>query len=692
MKLQVLLVVATVLLWDAATVETANNHRAHTPAPTAPTTTSAPMDERLKKMEELVEGLSRQVMLQQFYSHETIRGDGDSGLKNMRLTKDGSRNYYETAHVGAHSYMAMHDHANYDRTVGLGELNVVMNGVEFRTRHNDYKLRMPSRTTKDYNKYEDIPFPSVPKSVSDKKNVTDQILEMREYFKAFKNQDPTHRDYRPYFKANLCYLEGAWTKASKDIDEPFQSDRHHIDAADWFDLMEKIQYTSYTGSKSVLENFAYLPTSIYKVVNGEPLYAQWNYRILCHPVSKSLPLSTFEPMDDLLWRFPMRKTMDQLKNSRAVRYVINEKKNQEDRYTQGKSLLDDMMMEIPGKDNYLADLHDESFGMSLEDVRYVNHTKLNTGYYHRYFKTEAKGAMGTRSVHRGFNDGNLWVAQTTNPKVIDMAVNSCHGRNRHQQCTKYSARYTYALPLEIVYTTPLASWNPYDLPERQSFGDVSDHGKRTGKATVEQAFNGTCSKVYYKTPSDFYSSGTVVRDPADTARKGVAILDKHGQMRMVSSSGTRISTPDIDGVGAVRLRYPIMPVHGEGANVWKELNALKQITMHMNRYSSLFEERPGTQAATNQNSTGTASLLHYELSATHNDPPGEHSHDFLLTPEELDEIRQGHHLTITTSENLGHSHVLELQKYRSGHLKARRCDGQTHCWDGHSPIINLLRN
>ena len=29
--------------------------------------------------------------------------------------------------------------------------------------------------------------------------------------------------------------------------------------------------------------------------------------------------------------------------------------------------------------------------------------------------------------------------------------------------------------------------------------------------------------------------------------------------------------------GQVRLRYPISPVHGEGAPVWKELNALKHL-------------------------------------------------------------------------------------------------------------------
>jgi hypothetical protein len=56
---------------------------------------------------------------------------------------------------------------------------------------------------------------------------------------AWRDQNVTHRDFRPYFKPVLCYLEGAWT-LDKNIDEPFSSDRHHIEADSWFDLQEKV--------------------------------------------------------------------------------------------------------------------------------------------------------------------------------------------------------------------------------------------------------------------------------------------------------------------------------------------------------------------------------------------------------------------------------------------------------------------
>lgn len=60
---------------------------------------------------------------------------------------------------------SIHDHSNYIGTVGMGELVAVLNGVEFRTRHNDYKMQMPSKTSMDYGKTEPVPYPKVPPAV-----------------------------------------------------------------------------------------------------------------------------------------------------------------------------------------------------------------------------------------------------------------------------------------------------------------------------------------------------------------------------------------------------------------------------------------------------------------------------------------------------------------------------------------------
>ncbi|GFS25923.1 hypothetical protein ElyMa_005196600 [Elysia marginata] len=70
------------------------------------------------------------------------------------------------------------------------------------------------------------------------------------------------------------------------------------------------------------------------------------------------------------------------------------------------------------------------------------------------------------------------------------------------------------IPLEIVYTTPLASWNPHKIKD---FGNNA---------------------------------------------------------QLVEASGVRTILPSITGgVGEVRTRYPIAPVHWRGSAVWKELSA-----------------------------------------------------------------------------------------------------------------------
>ena len=39
------------------------------------------------------------------------------------------------------------------------------------------------------------------------------------------------------------------------------------------------------GGKNPDENLAYLPTKIMELKDGEPVMAQWNYRIRCAPVT-----------------------------------------------------------------------------------------------------------------------------------------------------------------------------------------------------------------------------------------------------------------------------------------------------------------------------------------------------------------------------------------------------------------------
>ena len=347
----------------------------------------------------------------------------------------------------------------------------------------DYRLNMPHRNSKAYGAIEPIPFPDVPPEVMDKKSVPAQISEMREWFKAWRDQDYSFGDYRKYFKPLLCYLEGAWIYPTDQIEEPFESDRHFIDATSWFDLQEKIRFTSYSGRKDNLDNYSYLLRAILGVTNDStPILGQWNYRILCHPLSRDIPLSRFRVVDVLHPRIPVSRTLKDHAKSRAARFTLNPLDS--DDFKDGMNwdkwiLLDELMGEIPSRDNYPGNLTDDAFGLTAYSLKPNEEKKLNAAYYHRWFKVLEKGAMGLATGHRGFADENLFVAMTTQPKIAGMDLKTCKGRGKRRECKTINQKFTYAIPLEIVWMTPLSNWNPCNMEYKGIANSES------GKSTME---------------------------------------------------------------------------------------------------------------------------------------------------------------------------------------------------------------
>ncbi|KAK7094522.1 uncharacterized protein [Littorina saxatilis] len=660
---------------------------------TSAITSEAASEERIERLERVMSQLTRQVMLQQLYTEETARSGGDSGIKQVRMARDGSKPYYTATHT-SNAVASIHDHSDHERTCGMGEVVAVLNGLEFRTRHNDYKLKMPSRSSGDYHATQDIPFPDVPPAVLQRTSVDDQITELREWFKAWRDGDTSVRDYRKYFKPNLCYLEGAWT-TDVTLDEPFDSDRHQLEADSWFELQEQIRFTSYTGDKNSNENFAYLPTSVMNITeDGMPTFAQWNYRILCHPVSGDLPFSHLKPVDNLAARIVGDDSFDQYVASRAARFSVNPTgKDEQFRWYR----LDQLMNQIPGKDNYQGKLNDTGLGQIKLDV--FNGQPLNAGFYHRWYKVAGRDAMGEKVASRGFADRNLWVAETTQPRVAPVSVANCKNRwqRRRGQCDTVVKRVSYAIPLEIVYLTPLHTWNPFKLPYRgehsSTLGKTVKADGRNGGMTPEKAYNGTNSKAYYLTPSQFFSGGEVGRDKADTTRNSVGVLDKSGRVRAVKSSGVRIFLPEIAGVGMLRTRYPIMPMHDEGDPVWKELEALRDVVMDIGRYTKYLRSPPNlaSRPITN-NTTAPTPFTHTVLMTSPSlpDPVGLHAHTIDLNLEQFRRMRNNRRtLTFDTSEENGHSHSVKVRYDRNTNkFRIIKCDGKPRCFDGHSAVLS----
>ena len=656
-------------------------------------------EDRVQKLEELVSHLGRQMMLQEFANEESNRYSGDSGIKQTRTNFGGNRPYMSPSHTGK-SAGSIHDHANNVRTVGMGQFAAVLNGVEFRTRHNDYALKMPSTSSGKYQEMEDIPYPEVPPAVKNMVKIDDQIKEMREWFRAWRDQDTSVRDYRPYFKPVLCYMEGFWTHSTGKIDEPFASDRHFIDASTWFELQQKVRFASASGRKDPAENQAYLPTTVLEFHNGTtPAFGQWNYRIACHPLKNDLPLNRLHVANELNARMLSRKSIDEHKMTRAARFELNPK-NENKLYTRvvRKTFLDSLMNEVPGMDNYGCNQTDIDISGSVA-LDYDTDETLNSCYYHRWFRNANKDANGESINRRGFSDSSIYMAMTSQEKIADVKMEKCLRKTKNQDCQEKSIlrqKWTYAIPLEVVYLTPLYNWNPYNIefkgwansPSGRTVYANGRNGLYNENAiNPNKAYNGTNTKMFFQTPSEFFSGGDVDKSKADTSGGLKTVLDKSGTVRVTRASGTRIFLPDIEGVGKLRTRYPIFPVTAHGESVWKELAALKDIVLRSQTYANMFTEPiqgvPGVPGATAAPPKDTI----LETKASRSNRVTSHTHIVELTPEEYRQlVALGEMIEKQTSTNDGHSHkigIVYLKKENRFWMKY--CDRTTtpKCWDKH---------
>ncbi|CAL1531301.1 unnamed protein product, partial [Lymnaea stagnalis] len=417
---------------------------------------------KLNAIQEQMKTLTKHTMVLQEFVEERIRTDGQSGLKQLRHDTEGTKNYFGSTHID-YSAAGIHDHSDYINTLGMGEISAVINGVEFRTRHLDFKTVRPSTTNTSFGAVEDIQFPDVPPEVTSKATVQEQIQEMKQWFKAFATQNSTLRNYKKYFKPLLCYMEGMWIKdLSSEITEPFKSDRHRLNARSWDDLMDKVRYMAYTGTKDNFENAGFHPRKIMSVdpVTGAPTFGQWNYRVLCYPTSVDIPLKYLKQREDWSWSIANDYDTKEVLATRGARFDLNGQVTDNEFTT--FTVLDKVMQEIPGLDNVPAADLQEAYGGKLWSGE-AKGVPLRSAYYHRWYNFDTKGAMGTSLTHRGYSDQYLFVAVNTRDKIVPMAMEDC----KDGACTKYSARVSYAIPLELTYMTPLLKWNPYKIAYNQ---------------------------------------------------------------------------------------------------------------------------------------------------------------------------------------------------------------------------------
>lgn len=621
------------------------------------------------------------LMHAQWATEEFARQSGGSGITKSRVYRGGTKSY----HTGSYAAPAManaHNHANGRRTVGLGEFSAVMNGVNFRTRHNDYSLRKPSTTSSTYHKTEDIQRPPVPPSVLEKETIDEQIVEMRQYFKAFKEQNSAHRNYTPYFKPILCYLEGAWEKLEgHELVEPFESDRHHIAATDWEDLVEKARFFDLSGGKDQLENIPYLPTSVngMDIKDGrlEPQLARWSYRILCHPIDGDVELARLHLVEDYHVKIRSTQSREQFFNSRAARFRVDPRLSLADvkrdpyrEVSMGRNYLDLLMEQIPGKDNYVGKITDEVMNPNTEQVdlsqtalgKQREDGPLNSAYYSRYW-LGGDDAMGRRHYKRGYNDPTFWAAMSSHERLANVSMIKSDSRLAIGQvceldgepCPRINQRWTYAFPLEIIYLTPLHEWNPHGINTLESRNDVM-----TGDGTKDSPFSHAReADMFYRTPAGFYGScgADIEEEPVDTAdtdKAAMQVQDSANVSQAVVASGTSITTKCIPGVGNVRLRYNIMPTHEEGNTVWKEVEALHTFIDQKDLLGFVAEPKDASMI-----SIGTVTLLLTGPKSM------DHDHEVVLDGDMLRDLQDGREVWVTSTPGSGHQHALQISATES---------------------------
>lgn len=315
----------------------------------------------------------------------------------------------------------------------------------------------------------------------------------------------------------------------------------------------------------------------------------------------------------------------------------------------------------------------------------LDRTEKDASRYHRWFTIPGRDAMGVANIHRGYNDDYMFAAMTTQSKIANIDLKKCgkyDRKTKKRPCWLQKQKWTYAIPLEVIYLTPLHKWNPHKIKyhgDHRKFRKIVQKDGRNGKCTVGKEFDGTTSKLFYRTPAEFYNGEKTGKDPADTDRGVTCVLNNNGESKKVRASGTHVFLPNIKGVGVLRQRYSIFPVHGEGSSVWKEVNALKEIVLDPQKWQYMLWD---------SNELTTSRSIEVETGVSRGTKGTPHTHKVELTPNEVKLLKQGKRLTKETSLASGHQHTMLIrwnnQKNRYQYIK---CDGQNRCIDKHDKLF-----
>ncbi len=149
----------------------------------------------------------------------------------------------------------------------------------------------------------------------------------------------------------------------------------------------------------------------FEVSCAYPIISNWEYRILCSPLKNDISTKRFEISNDLhIQLLGAPKTRKELYYSRRARFELNKWIDKSDPeningldywWNEGRktwNYLDYLMEQIPGKDNYLANLTDGT----AQTIHFNDNEYINSGYYSRYYGLSDNDAMGSTKHRRSY--------------------------------------------------------------------------------------------------------------------------------------------------------------------------------------------------------------------------------------------------------------------------------------------------
>lgn len=210
--------------------------------------------------------------------------------------------------------------------------------------------------------------------------------------------------------------------------------------------------------------------------------------------------------------------------------------------------INSLIEKIPGFNGAGAVLNETytSYGLNDTISKIGTTIPLNVAYYHHNYSMLKADASGRNDAHRGFNDPNLYVAKTTQEKVV--------------------GGYTYLIPLEMILRTPLETWNPHQIPN-VSYATLA--ASKTG-STIDKPMAGW-NEVVYNNKIPFALFGDPAKsDAADTGLDNNFVREIGGNSVKVSGSGIKAFN-----FKGERIRVPIAPNYHEFSKAWSDLEVFK---------------------------------------------------------------------------------------------------------------------